>query len=275
MCDNLENQKGFTLVELLVVIGIIALLMGILLPTLSKIKQKAKAVSCQSNLRQWGYVFQMYVDDNEGRFSNRRTEDLHGYWAESLRSYYDNVDEFRCCPMVKRIASDLGRADPAQGGKFVNWGYLEEPYGVPGDYGSYGINSWVYNPDRETVWDYAAIDFWRTPFVKKANEIPMFLDSQTIEGWPEETDEPPLYDDEPYVADNVDLMKRYCINRHNGHINAAFLDFSSRKVGLKELWTLRWNRKYDTRGEWTLAGGATDAKWANHGDGWLKNFKNY
>jgi hypothetical protein len=70
-------------------------------------------------------------------------------------------------------------------------------------------------------------------------------------------------------------MNRFFINRHEGCINGAFLDYTVRRVGLKELLTLRWSRIYNTANAWTKAGGITPGDWSNYGDGWLARLKDY
>ena len=72
-------------------------------------------------------------------------------------------------------------------------------------------------------------------------------------------------------AVNVQEIQRVCVNRHGGFQNTVFCDWSARKVGLKELWTLKWNKSYNIAGSWTKAGGCQPDNWPD----WMRSFKDY
>lgn len=89
---------GFTLIELLVVIAIIAILAGMLLPSLGRAKEAAKRIACVNQIRQLGISATMYAGDNRGEFPDRSVTNR---WCDRLLPFYKSV-KLLTCP------SDLG-----------------------------------------------------------------------------------------------------------------------------------------------------------------------
>ena len=252
---------GFTLVELLVVIAIIALLMAILMPALNRVGKQAKAVTCQSNLSQWGKIFMMYTVDNDGRFASGSSGKV---WTETLGPYYSEP-KLHCCPMATQPAFPEGSSYP-EGGKFLAWGVFDGTYaqlGLEGVYGSYGMNGHVSNPKAGVPdpWGRDTTKNWRSAGVNGASNIPLFLDCTWLGGLPEDGDTPPQEEGDCEFGLLGTNIQGFCLDRHNGAINGLFLDFSVRKIGLKELWKLKWHRKFDTSG------------WSGGWPEWMKDFK--
>jgi prepilin-type N-terminal cleavage/methylation domain-containing protein len=265
---NMHRRKGFTLIELLVVISIIALLLSILMPALQRVKKQARTIACQANLHHWGSIFSMYLDDYEGKFSEFSPDGEH-IWIELMRPYYTDQDICLCPTTLKSWMDGVL-------GTFVAWDWRAYEKDIPdemyeyyaGAYGSYGKNSWLSQAGTGSFSDREPFCWRNIKDVKGGSRVPLLLDCNFLGGFPQPFDEPPPKDG--YFDVTFPEITRYCLNRHDGYVNSLFTDYSVRKVGLKQLWTLKWHREFDTNGPWTSPH-VRAADWPE----WMKGFKDY
>ena len=112
-----RDRRGFTLIELLVVIAIIAILAALLLPALSKSKQRAWATACNSNLRQIGLGLRMFADDDNELFPESGSTIYWGAtdpatgkasWMEQVSSYVGNTNAYNCPGNVQLPPEEQG-----------------------------------------------------------------------------------------------------------------------------------------------------------------------
>jgi prepilin-type processing-associated H-X9-DG protein len=265
---------------LLVVISIIALLMAILLPTLQRVRKQAKAVGCQANLRQTGFYFAAYVAENDGKFPplSKRTKLLVGgssfYLGVLARPSLERRD-LLICPMASRPKTIPEPPGPGQtsnsvpGDTFSAWAWIcvRREGGFDLYVGSYGHNSGTTTSGA--LWGVP-----RAPVadVREAPNIPVYFDS--LSGSPAPASPfapPPPYEGFTGPFPEYSTLACAALNRHDGGINCLFMDWSVRKVGIKELWTLKWTQDWDTAGPWTKRGGVRPENWPK----WMRKFKDY
>lgn len=255
---------GFTLIELLMVISIITLLVALLLPALHRVRNHTKAVVCQTNLKQWGTILSIYVEENRGRLPS--VFDAHLFLRGTFISEDDpnvpgplnpfDTKGIACCPMAVRPSDNI----QAIGSKFEAWVLR---FDGPPFRGSYGFNQQllsVISVDPFTR-ELLGLDVYSLKYRAK---YPVLLDCKIPHGMVKDNREPP--------SERRSLgWGSFCMNRHHGYINGLFLDWSVRRIGLKELWTLKWYSDFDTSNPWTKTGGVQPEDWPE----WMRNFKDY
>ena len=231
-------------------------------------RQLAKREVCLANLRTLAAAWQMYAQDNAGKFPvgwNGGT-----MWMVDFLPYFNWTENITLCPMATQLLSSIPGNTP---GIFTAWGKYGDPgffngmmpvWARPGMYGSYGINGWAHDPldnGAGGTYDIPPANrpkYWRTTNVPHPDKVPLFGDCMWDGTEPEATDTPPA--SRGVQSSN---MSTFCIDRHSaGNTAMTFMDGSARKVGLKELWRLKWHRNFNTN---------LQVDWPE----WMETFKDY
>jgi prepilin-type processing-associated H-X9-DG protein len=241
------RPAAFTLPELVVVVGMIAALLGILLPAIGQARRSARSIQCLANLRQLATAYQLYVTDNDGGGLGY-THDLHlhdgrGYWVKQLRPLYVQYDSVRFCPEAVDTGGGWGGANLA-------WGPMDWTDNLAG---SYGFNGWNHRPRGSQGGDLVFSGGPPDAYVRfaraESSRVPLFGDAAWPDAWPRDRDPAP-----PNLSDgdqqhqgkppNENMMARFCIARHGKSVNLVYLDGHAANVQLADLWHQHWSNRF-------------------------------
>jgi prepilin-type N-terminal cleavage/methylation domain-containing protein len=229
-------RAGFTLVELLVVIGIIALLIGILLPALSRAREQAKMTACLSNQRQIAMAFLQYANDNRGclppygyMLNNSSNELPDQYWWQLISKYFSKhgtkagIDFMRC-------PSEL--VDAQRYSSYgVNYGYTQ--FNALICYFAIGFNDPGFNGSKR-ITKVKPGTFITADVIHWAGQGDLAIYTPVI--WPMtiDADGDGLKDSSSIIYPSGKTKYNHFDPRHGKGAVCSFIDGSARKVLLKD-----------------------------------------